>query len=68
MFAITMAATFVLVLVAPLDSFGIAQRVFVMVDLLWIGTLGCGLVSAAPALPNQQGVPAQPKRIGPTIA
>jgi hypothetical protein len=61
MFAITMVATFVLMLVAPTDNFGIAQRVFVMVDLLWIGTLGCALVSAGPAVPNQPGVPAQPE-------
>jgi hypothetical protein len=53
MFAIAIAATFVLVLVAPGDSFGIAQRVTVTVDLLWIGTLGCGLVGAGPGLPNQ---------------
>jgi hypothetical protein len=61
MFAITMVATFVLVLIAPMDSFGVAQRVFVTVDLLWIGTLGCGLLGAEPALARMQGDPAQPQ-------
>src|SRR5215510_6763935 len=55
MYAITMLATLALVLVAPLDSFGVAQRVFVTVDLLWIGTLGCGLLGAEPTLPDRQG-------------
>ena len=59
MFAIVIVATFVLMMAAPADTFGVAQRVFVTVDLLWIGTLGCGLVGAEPALPSQQGDPAQ---------
>jgi hypothetical protein len=52
MFAITMVSTFVLVLVAPTDSFGVAQRLFVTVDVLWMGTLGCGLLGAKAALPH----------------
>src|SRR5262245_18464899 len=52
MFAISMMATFALMLIAPTDSFGIAQRVFVTVDLLWVGTLGCALLGVVPALPN----------------
>ena len=61
MFAITTLAMFVLVLVAPMESFGIPQRLFVTVDLLWIGTLGCGLVSAEHVLPSRPAVPAQPQ-------
>jgi len=49
MFAILMVATFALVLFAPWESFGIAQRVFITIDVLWIGTLGCALLSAQPA-------------------
>jgi Protein of unknown function (DUF998) len=60
MFAVTMLGTFVLVLVAPTDSVGVAQRVFVTVDLLWIGTLGCALVGAGPALPNQKEARSNP--------
>jgi len=59
MFAIISAATFVLMLVAPSDSFGIAQRVFVTVDVLWLGSLGCCLIGAEPALPSQRRDPAQ---------
>lgn len=59
MFAVAMAAGLVLVLAAPMDSFGISQRVFVTVDLLWIGTLGCALLGAGPSSRDQQGVPAQ---------
>jgi hypothetical protein len=58
MFAVTTLAMFVLVLVAPTDSFGIAQRLFVTVDLLWIGTLGGALLGAERAVPSQQGIPA----------
>jgi Protein of unknown function (DUF998) len=55
MFAIASVAMFVLVMAAPMDSFGVAQRAFVTVDVLWIGTLGCGLLGAEPALPSEQG-------------
>jgi hypothetical protein len=61
MFAIAMLAMFVLVLAAPTDSVGVVQRVFVAVDLLWIGTLGCGLIGAGPTAPHQEGVLAQPQ-------
>jgi len=67
MFAIATVATFVLVLVAPMDSFGIAQRVFVTVDLLWIGTLGCGLVSAEHVAEHAGSSSATPVT-GPTVA
>jgi hypothetical protein len=58
LFAIIITVTLALTVFAPLDTFGIAQRVFITVDLLWIGTLGCGLLGAEPALPSQQADPA----------
>jgi hypothetical protein len=59
LFAIIIVVTFVLMMVAPLDSVGVAQRVFVTVDLFWIGTLGCALVGAEPAWQGRQRDPAQ---------
>jgi hypothetical protein len=55
MFAVVIVVTFVLTVEGPSDSFGVAQRVFVAVDLLWIGTLGCALIGTVPALPGQMG-------------
>ena len=57
-----LALTFVLMMAAPVDTIGVAQRVFVTQALvLRIGTLGCGLVGAEPALRDQQGAPARPQ-------
>ena len=49
LYGFALTAIFALVLFAPSDSFGIAQRVFVTVAVLWIGTLGCALLGADPA-------------------
>jgi hypothetical protein len=62
MFAMTIVSAFVLLMATPSDSIGVAQRVFVTIDLLWIGTLGCGLVGAGPALPSGVRIDAESGR------
>jgi len=59
LFAIVIVVMFAVTIFAPLDSFGVAQRVFVMVDVLWLGTLGCALLTAEPVVPSQPGDRAQ---------
>jgi hypothetical protein len=57
-FGIATAVMFGMTFFAPVDVVGVVQRVFVTVALSWMATLGCGLLTAEPALPSQQGNPA----------
>lgn len=49
LFLVIVVTAFVLLLSGGPDSFGIAQRVFVTIDVLWIGTVACGLLGTEPA-------------------
>lgn len=50
LYGFALTGLFALVLFAPSDTFGIVQRVFVTVAVLWIATLGCGLIGAKPVM------------------
>jgi hypothetical protein len=52
LFGIACIVTFVLVMAAPEDSFGVAQRAFVTVDALCMATLGCALLGMERAEPG----------------
>jgi hypothetical protein len=60
MYALASVAMFALVLAAPTESFGVAQRVFITVATLCMATLGCGLLGVERAQPAQPAVLGSP--------
>lgn len=46
MFGVTMLVLLVVLVAAPMEAVGVAQRPFILAVLLWIGTIGCSMVGA----------------------